>query len=241
MPTTALSLDDSDFMLSWAREQVREPMRAWTERKIKGRPVPSVEKHGVDPFEFMAEYLVWKATPPAWRPATWPLGEDQFCLAYGMPITAIMWFRRMVGFDRLLKRARRFQPGTHERIADARNTAHQMVLRQPTLDPRFADARWLAETAKIEGLHTSSPMVQIQNTQMSVPVFSGKDAEAAITDALDYFKGRGGMLPQGAHTLSTEGAVHGRVDPVRSPAMARGEGSSPRGTHRLHAVQPDQE
>lgn len=217
--TPVLGLPADDELFAWSVEQVTPPLAAAIQKRKKtaqGRP-RNPENEAVDPVLFMAEYLVWKATPNAWRPAEWPRTESDFCKKLGARITMLLWYRRMAGFDRLVKRAKKFQPGANERIMDARNVAHQMIQRQPEIDPRFADARWLAETAKIEGLTKSAPLLQI-NSQQNILALDAKDAEAHITDALQYFQGRGKLLPPNARIPDAE------PDPVRSPVVAGREG-----------------
>lgn len=221
--TPVLGLPVDDELYGWCRQQVERPLRQAMERRARvkvGRP-RMAESRGVDPFLFMAEYLVWKATPHAWRPAEWPRTEAAFCERLGARITMLLWYRRMAGFDRLVRRAKKFQPGSNERIMDARNVAHQMVLAQPEIEPRFRDARWLTETAKIEGMTRPAALVQIQNNQ-NILALDARDAEAQITDALEYFRGKGRMLPPNTRVPDAE------LEPERAEGVAAVEGQAVR-------------
>lgn len=220
----ALGLPWDDELYGWARAQVERPIRAMLEKK-KANAVKAVrrapEHKAVDPFTFMAEYLVWKATPNAWRPDEWPKTEKALCERYGARLTMLLWYRRGVKFDSLVRRAKKFQPGSNERIMDARNVAHQMVLAQPEIEPRFRDARWLTETAKIEGMTRPAALVQIQNNQ-NILALDARDAEAQITDALEYFRGKGRMLPPNTRVPDAE------LEPERAEGVAAVEGQAVR-------------
>ena len=142
----------------------------------------------------LAEYLVWRLTPAVWQPRTYPATDIEFSGRWDMSVQSLMWYRRAVAFEKLLKEGLKFGISSIERTLDAKNVAHGIVMEQRKLPPKERDARWLAELAKMEGLSKNEPLVTINNVQNSLNVSNIKtlpEAEAVMADAVHFFTQRG--------------------------------------------------
>jgi hypothetical protein len=204
--------DREEPLLLWARDRVRKRLRGIEE---KGPRFVGAKHLTREEREWMlAEYLIWRMTPEVWRSKTHPRTELDFAGRWGMKgVSSLMWYRRLLKFESLLKEGLKFGISSTERTLDVKNTAHSIVMEQKHLPPKERDARFLSELAKMEGLSKNEPLVTINNVQNSLNVSNIKtlpEAEAVMKDAVHFFTQRGvKSLPP---KESTDGPV--RLTPV---------------------------